>query len=452
MKSRQRQNGRDMTQGVIWKQLLLFALPLMAGNLFQQLYNTVDSIVVGNFVGKEALAAVGSVGPIINSLIGFFMGMSTGAGVVISQAYGAKNYGKVQRTVHTTLLMTLFMCIIFSVIGVAFTPAMLRLMKTPDDVFLEASGYLQIYFAGVTGLMFYNMGAGILRAVGDSRRPLYFLILSACTNTVLDILFVAVLRMGIAGAAWATVISQLLSAVLILFVLSRTDECYQLKWSCLHMDTNTLWEIVNLGFPAAIQMMITSFSNVFVQSYINAFGSSVMAGWSAYSKIDQFILLPMQSVALASTTFVGQNFGAGKIDRVKKGTGAAVLLSMATTLFMMIPLLIFAPSMVELFNREPEVITSGTMLLRMLSPFYLACCINQIYAGSLRGLGNTKAPMVIMLSSFVVFRQVYLYTVSRLIGTVEAVAFGYPAGWILCSTALLIYYRYYFKKVPNQAS
>ena len=440
----------DMTQGVIWKQLILFALPLLAGNVFQQFYNTVDSIVVGNFVGKEALAAVGSVGPIINSMIGFFLGLSTGAGVVISQAFGAKNEEKVSRTEHTILIMTFFLAVVFSVVGVLAVPFMLKLMSTPEDVFPEASEYLRVYFAGVSGLMFYNMGAGILRAVGDSRRPLYFLIFSACLNTVLDVVLVAVLHMGIGGAAWATVISQVLSAVLILLVLTRTGGCYQIKLSCLKVDWKTLGEIVNLGLPAGVQMMVTSFSNIFVQSYINAFGSSVMAGWSAYTKIDQFILLPMQSVALAATTFVGQNFGARKMERTKKGTSTAVCLAMATTLVLMIPLLVFAPFLVELFNRDPKVVEYGAMLLRMMSPFYLMCCINQIYASSLRGLGNTKAPMVIMLSSFVVFRQVYLFLVSCLIGTLRAVAFGYPAGWIVCSVSLLIYYRWYYARKVSQ--
>ncbi len=439
----------DMTQGVIWKQILLFALPLLAGNIFQQFYNTADSIVVGNFVGKEALAAVGSVGPIINSLIGFFMGLATGAGVVISQAYGAKNEEKVSKAVHTTLIMTFLLCAAFSVIGVLATPSMLRLMSTPQDVFYEASGYLKIYFAGVSGLMVYNMGAGILRAVGDSKRPLYFLIFSACMNTVLDILFVAVLRMGIAGAAWATVIAQIMSAIMILFVLSRSEGPYRLHVPSLYIEAKILKEIVFLGLPAAIQMMITSFSNVFVQSYINAFGSNVMAGWSAYTKIDQFILLPMQSVSLSSTTFVGQNYGAGLINRIKKGTGTALFLAVAVTLSMMIPVLYFAPMLVGLFSKENAVIRYGAMLLRMMSPFYLVCCINQVYASALRGLGNTRAPMIIMLSSFVVFRQIYLFTVSRLAGTFPIVAFGYPAGWIVCSITLLLYFRWYWKRNKN---
>lgn len=438
----------DMTEGVIWKQLLLFALPLMVGNLFQQFYNTVDSIVVGNFVGKEALAAVGSVGPIINSQIGFFSGMSTGAGVVIAQSYGARNHGKVSSAVHTTLCMTFLLCIIFTIIGVAITPFMLRFMSTPEDVFQEASEYLRIYFSGIAGLMVYNMGAGILRAVGDSKHPLYFLIFSACTNTVLDIFFVTVMRLGIAGVAWATVISQVLSALLILRLLSRTEGSYQFKPRLLKMDFGILREIFRLGLPAAIQQMITSFSNVFVQSYINAFGSDVMAGWSTYTKIDQFIMLPMQSVALAATTFVGQNHGARKTDRVKKGTHSALALSMCVSLICMIPLLIVAPSMVRLFNRESAVVRYGTLFLRTLSPFYLLCCINQVYASALRGLGDAKAPMFIMLGSFVVFRQIYLFTVSRVFGTVLVVAFGYPMGWLVCSLCISIYYRRKWKRMP----
>lgn len=222
-KPQKRQNDRNMTEGVIWKELTAFAVPLLVGNLFQQLYNTVDSIVVGNYVGKEALAAVGSVGPIINSLIGFFIGLSAGAGVVISQSYGAGNREKLGRAVHTTFCMTLICCVIFTILGVGMTPFMLHLMSTPSDVFGESQTYLQVYFAGVSGMLLYNMGAGVLRAVGDSRRPVYFLIVAACINTVLDVVFVAKFRMGIAGAAWATVISQIVSAILTLTVLMRAD-------------------------------------------------------------------------------------------------------------------------------------------------------------------------------------------------------------------------------------
>lgn len=431
----------DMTQGVIWKQILMFALPLIAGNLFQQLYNTVDSIVVGNFVGKEALAAVGSVGPILNSMIGFFVGLSTGAGVVISQYYGAKEEEKVSRAVHSMLCLTLLLCVVITVLGVLLCPIMLNLMQTPEDVYREAKEYLMIYFSGISGLLLYNMGSGVLRAVGDSRHPLYFLIFSACTNTVLDIVFVAGFHAGIAGAAWATVIAQCLSAVMVLATLMRSDGAYRLVWRRLAVDWKILRRIVSVGLPAALQMVITSVSNIFVQSYINVFGSDVMAGWSAYSKIDAFMMLPMQSVSMAATTFVGQNLGAGEMKRAKKGTHASIFLSICITVAIMIPLLIFAPFMVSLFNGDVEVLRYGTLFVRMLSPFYVMCCINQIYAGSLRGAGDSRAPMVIMLCCFVFFRQVYLFVTSRVFGTIHWVAFGYPAGWILCSLIISIYYK-----------
>lgn len=430
-----------MTQGVIWKQILMFALPLIAGNLFQQLYNTVDSIVVGNFVGKEALAAVGSVGPILNSMIGFFVGLSTGAGVVISQYYGAKDEEKVSGAVHSMLCLTLVLCAAITVLGVLLCPVMLSLMQTPGDVYQEAKTYLTIYFSGVSGLLLYNMGSGVLRAVGDSRHPLYFLIFSACTNTVLDVVLVAGFHMGIAGAAWATVAAQSLSAMLVFLTLMHSDGAYRIVWRRLAVDWKILKKIISVGLPAALQMVITSVSNIFVQSYINVFGSDVMAGWSAYAKLDAFMMLPMQSVSMAATTFVGQNLGAGELKRAKKGTHMSILLSVCITVLVMIPLLIFAPFMVGLFNSEPEVLRFGTLFVRMLSPFYVACCINQIYAGSLRGAGDSRAPMVIMLCCFVFFRQIYLFVTSRVFGTIGWVAFGYPAGWILCTVLISIYYK-----------
>lgn len=413
-KTVQKSKARDMTQGSIWKQLLLFSLPLMAGNLFQQLYNTVDSIVVGNFVGKEALAAVGSVGPIINSLIGFFMGLSTGAGVIISQYYGAKADEKVSRTVSTTLVMTFFLSIVFTILGIFITPYMLRMMSTPNDV---------------------------IRAVGDSRHPLYFLIFSAVVNTVLDLLFVVSFGMGIEGVALATVIAQCLSAVLTLYVLTTTDGPYRICWKKLCMDWSLLYRIVCVGLPAAIQQMVTSVSNVFVQSYINVFGSDVMAGWSACMKIDQFMMLPMMSVGLASTTFTGQNVGASYIDRAKKGATTAFLLAELVTIVMMIPLLIFAPQMVYLFNQETAVIRYGTLFLYLLSPFYILCCVNQVYSNVLRGAGDTRTPMIVMLGSFVVFRQIYLFVMSHIFDSIIPIALGYPAGWLVCSVLIYACYR-----------
>lgn len=431
-----------MTEGVIWKRLLLFALPLMLGNVFQQLYNTVDSIVVGNFIGKEALAAVGSSDSLINTFIGFFSGMATGAGVIISQYYGAKNEKRVHTAVHTTIMLTLIMSLICTVCALALVPTLLRLMGTPEDVFDQAATYLRIYFMGVTGLLFFNMGSGILRAVGDSRRPLYFLILSALLNIVLDLVFVIVLRLGVAGVACATILSQGVSALLILLVLSRETGCYRLIWKDIRLDRKMVRQIFQIGLPSALQMGITSFSNVFVQSYINHFGSAAMAGWSAYGKIDKFCILPIQSISLGVTTFVGQNLGAGKFERVKKSTNTGLFICFAVTLCIMIPIWIFAGPLVYLFNQNAEVLSYGVLFLRLELPFYFALCINQIYAGTLRGIGNTKAPMLIMMGSFVLFRQLYLFTASRLSDSIVPIALGYPMGWVLCSLCLILYYRH----------
>ena len=395
----------DMTQGSITRHLIQFALPLLAGNVFQQLYNMVDTWVVGNFVSNEAFSAVGTVGPIINMLIGFFMGLSSGAGVVISQYYGAHRPEKVQDTVHTAMVLTLVLC-------AAFTD----LMNTPAEVLPESTAYLSIYFSGITGLLIYNMGSGILRAVGDSRRPFYFLVVSAVLNTGLDLLFVIRFHMGVAGVR------------------------VELRRLRVHWDM--LKKIVRVGIPAALQMAVTAFSNVFVQSYINHFGADCMSGWTAYTKIDQLMFLPMQSLALSATTFVGQNLGAGDTPRAQQGVRRALGISLAVTAVLMVPVLVFAPQLTAFFNRKAEVVAYGTLLLRYISPFYLLCCINQIYSGALRGAGNSQVPMVIMLGSFVVFRQIYLYIVSHFItNTLLPLAMGYPAGWLVCSAATLLYYR-----------
>ena len=432
----------DMTEGNIAGHIIMFALPLLIGNIFQQLYNTVDTWVVGNYVSGEAFSAVGSVGPIINMLIGFFMGLSSGAGVVISQFYGARKYDKFHDTVHTCIVMTIVLAVVFTIVGVTMTPTMLRLMNTPDDVFPEAKEYLTIYFSGIVGLMFYNIGSGILRAVGDSQRPFYFLVVSAVLNTVLDLVFVIVFRMGVEGVAWATVISQCVSAVLCIITLIRTDTCIRFCPAHLKMHWDMMGKIIKVGIPAAIQMTITAFSNVFVQSYINYFGKAFMGGWTAYNKIDAFMFMPMQSIGLASTTFVGQNLGKNQVERSYAGIRTSMMLATGCTFVIMIPIMIFAPWLVKFFNADPVVIEYGTMLLRWISPFYVLCCANQILSGALRGAGNSKVPMIIMLTSFVLFRQIYLFVVSNYISnTVLPIAMSYPAGWLVCSALTILYFK-----------
>ena len=431
-----------MTEGSVARHLVRFALPLLVGNIFQQLYNTVDTWVVGNYVSNEAFSAVGTVGPIVNMLIGFFLGLSSGAGVVISQYYGAKRYDKVHDTVHTALVMTLILGVLFTGVGIAMIPPMLRLMNTPAEVFPESSAYLTIYFAGILGLMLYNIGAGILRAVGDSKRPFYFLVISAVLNIGLDLFFVLKLRLGVQGVAYATILAQGISAVLILITLFRTSACIRLIPRDLRIHRDMLAKIIKVGIPAAIQMAVTSFSNVFVQSYINYFGADCMSGWTAYSKIDQLMFLPMQTLALAATTFVGQNLGKNQVARAKKGVRTAFLMAVTMTIAIMLAVIAAAPSLVYFFNQKPEVVEYGTLFLRHISPFYVLCCVNQVYSGALRGAGNSRVPMIIMLLSFVLFRQCYLFIMANFISNqILPIAMGYPAGWFVCSALTLLYYR-----------
>ena len=441
MSALSRRKDVDMTSGNIVRHIFSFALPLLVGNIFQQLYNMVDTWVVGNFVSNEAFSAVGTVGPIINMLIGFFMGLSAGAGVVISQYYGAKREEDVSRAVHTSVVMTLIIGAVFTFVGIGMTPFMLRLMKTPPEVLPESTAYLTIYFSGLMGLMLYNIGSGILRAVGDSQRPFYFLVVCAILNTVLDLLFVLVFHMGVEGVALATILSQGVSAILVMITLLRTGGCIRLSVRKLRLHFDMLSKIVRVGIPAALQMAVTAFSNIFVQSYINYFGADCMSGWTAYAKVDQLLFLPMQSISLASTTFVGQNLGRNQPERARQGVSVALKMALCATVIMMIPLLIFAAPIVSFFNDKPQVIEYGAMLLRWMSPFYVLCCFNQIYSGALRGAGNTKAPTIIMLSSFVLFRQIYLYVMSGICNEIIPIAMSYPAGWLLCSSLTALYYH-----------
>ena len=431
-----------MTDGAIWRHLLEFAIPMSLGLLFQQLYNAVDSVVVGQYVGKQALAAVGSTGNIINMLVGLCNGLSVGAGVIISQRFGAKDNEKLHEAVHTTLSVTFLLCMIATTVGMLIVTPMLKMMDTPEDVFDQAKTYLSIYFSGISGLLLYNMGAGILRAVGDSQRPLYFLAFSAGLNIAGDLVFVLVFDMGVAGVALATILSQFCSAILVLVVLTRTDAPYGIRWNCLHIKADMLKSILAVGMPAGIQQAVTSFSNVFVQSYINAFESACMAGWTSYNKLDAFLLIPVQSISMASTTFVGQNYGAKKYSRARDGVKEALKLSAIITTVLAVLVIIGKRPLLRLISPEADVIEFGAYFITVISPFYVMICFNQIYAGALRGVGNAKVPMVIMLFSFVLFRQTYLYLTHRFIGqSLLLTALAYPAGWVLCSLLLTICYR-----------
>ena len=443
----------DMTEGNIWMHMIRFSVPTAIGLLFQQLYNTVDTLVVGQFVGQQAQAAVGSTGPIINTVVGFCAGLATGASVVISQRYGAHDHDGLSKAVHTTVALTFIVSVIATLIGQLIITPMLQFMQTPEDVMPDSRSYLSIYFAGISGILFYNLGSGILRAVGDSRRPLIFLILSALLNTALDLLFVLAFRMGVAGVAWATVLSQILSAMLILLTLTREEGSYGIRWRELRIDRKSLSLILHLGLPSSIQTAITSFSNVFVQSYINYFGSACMAGYGVYGKIDAFALIPVQSISMSSTTFVGQNWGAQQITRAREGVRIATVMSLVSTAVLGILVFLLANPLMRFFSPEEEVIAYGVRFIRIVTPFYIAICFNQIYAGALRGIGDATMPTVIMLVSFVAFRQVYLAVTKALSAGFIAVALAYPVGWILCSTLLLIRYsRSALMKKPSSSA
>ncbi len=449
----------DMTTGSMAGNIVKFALPLFAGNLFQQLYNMVDTWVIGQKYGNDGgYAAVGSVGPIINILIGFFLGLSSGAGVIISQYYGAKDDGKVSETVHTAVKLTVIMAVLFTAVGLLMTPLMLEFMLGSDasaDVLPHAKSYLYIYFAGVSGMMFYNMGAGILRAVGDSRRPFYFLAVAAVINTVLDLVFVFWFDMGVAGVALATVIAQFVSAIMTFYVLMKTDTSVKVELKSLKIEKTSLKKIFFVGMPAAIQMAITAFSNVFVQSYLSGVDISgvvkpaagvsssnlALSGWTSYSKIDQFIFLPVQSISLAVTTFVGQNLGNNDVKRARKGTRIGFAMAASCAAVLVVAIEIFTPFFAAIFNADPDTVKIATLLLRYLTPFYVLCSVNQIFAASMRGAGNTKIPMFVMLGAFVGFRQLYLYVMSNHVSNaLLPIAMSYPAGWLVCAVCMFVSY------------
>ena len=431
--------SQKMTEGNITKLLITFALPLFVGNLFQQFYNTVDSIVVGNFVSKTALAAVGSTDCIINTIIGFFTGLSTGAGVVIAHSFGSGNDKALHRAVHTTIALTLVLSVVFTIAGLLLSPVFLQLMDTPEDVLPEASQYLRIYFAGISGLMLYNMGSGILRAVGDSRRPLYILMVCALGNIFFDLLFVIVFHAGVEGVAYATILSQWISAILVLVILTREKSSYRLIWKDLHIHKGTAMSIFRIGFPAGLQIAVTSFSNVFVQSYINHFGADCMSGWTAYTKIDQLMFLPMQSLALSATTFVGQNYGAGRLDRVKRSVWVTLAIGVIYTLCTGAALLAGQDAILHLFTADEAVVTYGKLAMRWFCPFYFLLSILHGLAGAVRGTGASIPPMVVLLVSLCLFRVVWIQFLLPFFSGIEGVFILYPVSWGLGALLMILY-------------
>lgn len=428
-----------MTEGSIWKKILFFSIPLILGNLFQQLYNTVDSIIVGNYIGSEALAAVGSSGSLINLLIGFCIGASAGAGVVIAQFYGAQDREGVRKAVHTTIAIAIAAGAVLTVVGIVATPILLKAMGTPQEVFDQASIYLKVYFGGILFSVVYNMSAGILNAVGNSKRSLVYLMIAATSNIFLDLLFVVVLKMGIVGAAIATDISQLLSCIFIILFLVRSEDVYWVKLKDIRCYDNLLGKILKIGLPTGVQNIVISLSNVIVQSSVNSFGAVAMAGFAAYIKVDGFNILPVLSFSMAATTFVGQNVGAGRLDRVKKGMYVSVAMGIIYTVCTGILLLAFAPQVIGVFTQNGKVVEYGVYIMKFFCPFYWMLGILHILAGTIRGTGKTMQAMVVFLFSLCIFRVLWIWGAMSVSHKIGGVMLGYPLSWLVGLVMILIY-------------
>lgn len=429
-----------MTSGSIGKRMMFFALPLLLGNLFQQLYNTVDSLIVGNFLGSSALAAVSSSGSLIFMLIGFLSGISAGAGVVISQYFGAEDVPNIQRAVHTTVAFGIAAGLLMTIVGILLSPQILAWMGTPESVMPESISYLQIYFSGSLGFVLYNVFVGILQAVGDSRHPLYYLMASSVINLVLDILFIGFFHTGVGGAALATVISQVFSAILCFVQLLRTKESYQLRLSSIRFDLPMLGRIIRIGLPSGVQNSIIAFANVVVQSYINAFGEMAMAGYGAYTKIEGFAFLPINSFTMAMTTFVGQNLGAGQIERTRKGARFGILVTVVMAELIGVIVMLFAPQLIAAFDSTPAVVQFGVEKARTAALFYCLLAYSHSVASVIRGAGKAVVSMLIMMTFWCVVRVAFLAVSIPFTHSVLMVYAVYPLTWALSSVAFFFYY------------
>lgn len=442
IQSKKKSNGMLMTEGVIWKQLIIYSIPLLIGNLFQQLYNTVDSVVVGRYIGSSALAAVGASAPVLNLIIGMFMGISVGSGVIISQYYGAKDEQKMSWAIHTSIALSIIGGILLTIVGVVLSPTILRLMKTPDAVMVNSVLYFRILFMGSLFNLLYNMGAGMLQAVGDSKRPLYYLCISSVINIVLDILFVSRFHMGVDGVAYATIISQFVSMALTMVTLMRADDIYRLSIKKIKIDVRMMKRVLSLGLPSGVQQSVVSLSNVIVQTNINMYGAMAMAGFGAYNMIEGFVVLPMMSFCMTATTFTGQNIGAGKPERVKQGMKQGMIICLIYTVIISIVLFFKVENVLRIFSEEEGVVYYGNLAMLIMVPFYTVLSIHQILMGTLRGAGKSMQSMLISVGNMCVIRMLYINFVVPYFPSYEAVMWGYPITW----TTMVIMDYIYLKK------
>ena len=434
------ENRNRMTEGPIAGAIIRFAVPLFLGNLFQQMYNSVDSLIVGNFLGNSALAAVSATGTLIQLMIGFFQGVFLGAGVLVARYFGAQLDDPLRRAIHTTITIALTVGVFLSVVGMLFTPTILGWMGTPQDIFEQTVSYIRVYFAGSLGLILYNACTGIMQAVGDSKHPLFYLIISSLTNVCLDILFIAVFHWGVFSAALATIIAQFLSATLCVIRLSRNKDVSRLELKRLGYDMDMIRQIINFGLPSGLQNSIINFANVIVQSNINSFGTMAVAGCGAYSKIDGFAFLPVTSFNAAMTTFIGQNLGAKQYDRAKRGSRFGLLCSITIAELIGVLLILFGPSLIAAFTNEPEAIRYGLDKLHISAPFYCLLAASHGLAAVLRGAGKAKIPMLVMLCCWCIFRVTFISIMIPLTHSINAVNWVYPITWSMSAVILIIYY------------
>lgn len=438
-----------MTQGNIWKLLITFSIPLIIGNLLQQMYNTADSIIVGNFVGSNGLAAVGSGTALINLIIAFAQGASVGAGVVVSQYIGADKKDKIKISVHTSICISIILGLILSLLGIFASPSLLIMMKTPKVVLKSSILYLQIYCGGLIFNVIYNMATGILNAAGNSKKPLVYLAIASFTNIILDLLFIKIFKLGVMGAAIATDISQAISCILAIGYLLKVKSDYKLYIKDLKINKETAVKIIKIGLPTAIQNMVISFSNVLVQSSVNAYGATAMAGYAAYLKIDGFNILPVLSISMAVTTFTGQNVGANRLDRVKKGMYSSLIMVLVYTIFIGAVLLIFSHQVLGLFTHSAQVIMYGQLAMKYFCPYYFLLGILNVLAGTVRGAGKGIPPMIILLFSMCIFRILWIKIALPFYSSIDGVFILYPISWLV-GAILMILYTKFGKWLPHK--
>lgn len=431
----------QITEGVIYKQLLFFFIPILIGSAFQQLYNTVDTMVVGHFVGTQALAAVGAPAILINLLVNFFVGLAGGASVIISQYYGAKDEDGVRLVVHTSTALCIAFGLLLTVFGLAFAPQLLKMIAVPNDIFQDTLTYTRIFFLGMIPSIFYNVGAGVLRAIGDSKRPLYFLIASTISNIILDLIFVVLFNMAVAGVAIATVMCQFLSAFLVVLVLMKTKECYRLVPSQIGFHKATLWKVMKIGLPTGLQSVMYSISNLIIQTSVNSLGTSSIAAWNVSGKIDALFWMMIGAFGVSITTFVGQNYGAGKYERVKKSVTTCYFMCSIGSVIMSIVFMLFGTQICHLFTSDVEVIELSMVIIRSMAPYYITFVGVEIYSGAIRGAGEALKPMLLTAFGVCGLRILWMLIVVPFNLTIETICLCYPITWIVTSILFTIYYH-----------